>query len=364
MNLFQPYTLPSGLQVKNRLVFAPMTTYSSNADGTISEGELEYLRRRSKAGWGIMVSAACYVHASGIGFAGQFGADSDALIPSLKATADAIHSGGALAYLQLYHGGRMSPASAVGTPLSASAVRVDREGAETPRPMTKDEINEVVQAFGEAARRAKLAGFDGVEIHGANTYLLQQFVSPMTNLRNDEYGEDRYLFSCQVVESVLAAVGPNFSVGYRYSTEEAEPNGLKLGHTEELIERLLKYPLDYHHLSLRNLLQAPVHADESTEKVLPRLLRKIDGRTATIAAGGVLTGLDASTGLEAGLDFVAVGKAALSEPEWPLRVMNGEPIEDSITTVNGSELLSLPEGLYQKILNVPGWFKLKEEASV
>ncbi|MBE0643830.1 MAG: NADH-dependent flavin oxidoreductase, partial [Bacteroidetes bacterium] len=203
--LFTPLRLRCGLTLSNRITVAPMTTWSSHQDGTIHPDEIAYLRRRSR-GPALVMTAACYVQPEGHAFDGQWSCHSDAMLPSLRSAADAIHDEGALAVLQIHHGGRMCPASLLGhAPLSASAVPAERPGADIPRAMTEEEILACIDAFADATRRAIAAGYDGVEIHGANTYLLQQFFSPHSNRRDDAWGgtlEKRMRFPLAVARAV------------------------------------------------------------------------------------------------------------------------------------------------------------------
>ena len=192
MSLFSPLRLPvSGVELPNRLLMAPMTTYSGHPDGTISDGEVAYLRRRAAGGFGAIITAACYVDRAGQGFVGQWGCDREERLPSLQRAADAIRSAGAVAILQIHDAGRMSdPQILEGPPRSASAVAALRPGALLPRPLSHAEVLASIAAFAAAARRAVQAGFHGVEIHGANTYLPQQFFSPHSNRRDDAWGGD------------------------------------------------------------------------------------------------------------------------------------------------------------------------------
>ncbi|HWI49544.1 MAG TPA: NADH-dependent flavin oxidoreductase, partial [Rummeliibacillus sp.] len=242
--LFENYTLPNGLSLRNRLVMAPMTTYSGNEDGTVSDAEVEYYARRSK-GVGVVVTACTHVTENGKGFPGQFAGYEDQFIPSLKRVADAIHEGGAKAVLQIYHGGRRSIPEEVPNGEIVSASDVAFPGNVTPRPLTIEEIKEIIKAYGETSRRAIEAGFDGVEIHGANTYLLQQFFSGYTNRRTDEYGgsiENRMRFPLELVDEVKNVVAKHaikpFIVGYRFSPEEEEETGITMDQTVQLIDAL------------------------------------------------------------------------------------------------------------------------------
>lgn len=358
-DVYSSLRLRSGLTLKNRLVLAPMTTYSSYPDGNLRETEEPYLESRSR-GLGATMTAACYVHKSGHAFEGQWSCDGDEFLPSLTRAAEAIHRGGAAAILQIHHGGRQAPSRLCGRSVSASAVPSDRPNAETPAELTEAEIVELIAAFAKAAGRAKAAGYDAVEIHGANTYLLQQFVSPHSNRREDRWGQDRTAFSVAVTEAVLAEVGPRFAVGYRFSPEEVEIPGIRIADTEALLERLCALPLDWFHISLGNFRQSSLNK-EFDEPTLTRILKVINGRIPLIGVGSVKTGADAQACLDMGAEMVAVGRAAITEPDWGLLALTGSDPRLKFPREGAAEALTLPEGLVNRILNAPGWFEMEDE---
>ncbi len=341
---------------KNPYVLAPMTTYSSQLDGVISPDELPYLERRAKGGFGIVMTAACCVHPTGWAFKGQWQCSDDRFIPSLKSVSDVIRSAGANSVLQIHHGGRQCPPELCGgTPLSASAIPLNKPGAVTPRAMTEGEIVEVIEAFGAAAHRAVVAGFDGIEIHGANTYLLQQFVSPHSNRRTDIWGQDRLKFSREVVESVLKSVPDGFSVGYRFSPEEPDTPGLRMADTLALIDTLVQYQLDFLHVSLRDYKQTSFFQPEDGP-TLNRIADHINGRIKLIGVGSVKTLEDAQAVQAAGADWVAIGRCGISEPEWPDVALNGGTPRTKVHRSNFAQELTLPKGLADRIDAVEGWF--------
>ncbi len=234
--LFSPLTFGNGIELKNRLVMAPMTNYSSNPDGTVTDEEVSYYARRSK-GVSMVITACTYVTPNGKGFHNEFAGDRDEMIPSLTQLAQAIQEQGAKAILQIFHGGRMCPPELVpnGDVVSASAIPAEGEDAPTPHALSELEVEEIIDAFGETTRRAIEAGYDGVEIHGANGYLIQQFFSPHSNRREDRFGgslEKRMTFPLAVVDKVRSIVKEHakspFIVGYRFSPEEPETPGITM----------------------------------------------------------------------------------------------------------------------------------------
>ncbi|MCO5295655.1 MAG: hypothetical protein M9921_02240 [Fimbriimonadaceae bacterium] len=345
-------------EVPNRLVVAPMTTYSSRPDGVISDDEIPYLRRRAEGGFGAVMTAACCVHPGGKAFVGQWACWDDRFLPSLRRVADSIREGGAVSVLQIHHGGRRCPSLVCGgQPVSASAVPLD-DAAEVPRALAGDEVEELVEAYGAAAARGQAAGFDAIEIHGANTYLLQQFVSPHSNRRTDAWGRDRLLFSERVSRSVLEAVGPEFPVGYRFSPEEPLTPGIRLADTLALIDRLMALPLAYLHVSLRAWDQPSLHG--GTEPILATLASHIDRRVPLIGVGAIRSLEDVRGAMALGADQVALARVAISDPEWPLKVRAGAAVRLRVPRHEPGTLLTLPKGLEAKILSTPGWFDVED----
>ena len=177
-SLFEKVKLSSGAELKNRILMAPMTIQSAYFDGSVTSELVDYYQHRSGDAGAIIVES-CFVMDNGRGFPGAIGIDSDEKVPGLKRLADAIHENGSKAILQLYHAGRMASPKLNGgaQPISASPIAALRPNAAVPREMTELQVEDMITKFGEATRRAIEAGYDGVEIHGANTYLLQQFFS-------------------------------------------------------------------------------------------------------------------------------------------------------------------------------------------
>ncbi|MCX9083724.1 MAG: NADH:flavin oxidoreductase [Candidatus Methanoperedens sp.] len=242
--LFTPLNV-GNLVLKNRITLAPMFLCYGNSDGTVSEKTIEFYERRAKAGVSLLVVEASAVDPGGIGLTRMIRVDSDNYIKGLSLLAKAIKDAGGYAVLQLYHGGRYSQ-----QPIAPSPVEtyLAPEKKIIPRAMSIDDITELITKFGEAAERAKVAGFDGVELHGASGYLLTQFISPRTNKRTDKYGgsfENRIRFPLELVASIREHAGKEFLLGYRFLSDEWLPDGFTLNEGKMLAARLEEAGVNY-----------------------------------------------------------------------------------------------------------------------
>ncbi|MFD2371517.1 NADH-dependent flavin oxidoreductase [Brevibacillus sp. GCM10020057] len=369
--LFEEVPLKCGVTLKNRIVLAPMTHLSSCEDGTISDEELAYYARRS-AGVGTVITACAYVTPNGKGYARQFSAHDDRFIPGLKRLASTIQEKGAKAVLQIFHGGRLSPPSDVpdGVPVSASAVASERKGAVVPRALEDAEIVEIVKGFGEATRRAIEAGFDGVEIHGANGYLLQQFFSPHANRREDRWGgtvEKRLAFPLAVVDEVRKAVAAHatkpFIVGYRFSPEEPETPGITMAETFVLIDALAGRGLDYLHISVNDFWSTAHRGTDDPRSRTEIIYERVGDKVAVIGVGGIKTADDAAKALTSRVPLIAIGRALIVEPDWVEKVAEGREAEIATTLTRDDQArLVLPDPLWQMIIHSQGWFPVAAES--
>lgn len=367
--IFERFTLPSGAQLKNRIMMAPMTNYSSHEDGSVSDEEIAYYRERA-GGVGAVITACAHVQPGGKGFKDQIGVDKDSLVSSLNQLASAIKEEGAKAILQIFHAGRMAPPELLpdGQTVSASAVAPEREGAMVPREMTEEEILQTIDAFGEATRRAIEAGFDGVEIHGANTYLIQQFFSPHSNRREDRWGgtiEKRMAFPLAVIKSVKEAVadhakGP-FIVGYRLSPEERENPGITMEDTLQLVDVLADQELDYLHLSVRGFHEGSMRDETDTTSRVVLVHERVGERVPVIGVGSLYTPDDVIKALETGVPLLALGREIIMEPKWIEKTASGQ--EETIRTTlpkTARKELVVPDPLWKMIMDIPGWFPVVE----
>ena len=368
--LFEEFTFRSKVTVKNRVIMAPMTNYASDGNGFVTDEELLYYKERA-GGVGAVITAVAYVTRNGKGFIDEISAESDDCIPGLAKLADTIKGEGAKAILQIFHAGRMAPPEVLDgrESVSASSVAALRPGLTTPRELTEQEIDEIIEAFGQAARRAVEAGFDGVEIHGANTYLIQQFFSPHSNRRNDKWGgtlEKRMAFPLAVIDRVKKAVSEHasspFIVGYRISPEEMENPGITMEDTLQFVERLADKELDYLHLSVQDFWQGSIRDDQDEKSRVLLVHEKVGDRVPIIGVGSIKTADDAARVLETGVPLLALGRELIIEPQWVQKIEAGE--EDSIRITlrkDSKEELVIPDTLWKTIMNVKGWFPVEEE---
>lgn len=362
--LFEPFTLGKGVQLKNRLVMAPMTNFSSNPDGTVTDAEVKYYARRS-SGVGMVITACTYVTENGKGFHGEFGGDRDELIPSLKQLATGIKEQGAKAILQIFHGGRQVPPELVnGDVVSASSIPSEGEGKPVPRELSNQEVESIIRDFGETTRRAIEAGYDGVEIHGANGYLIQQFFSPHSNRREDRWGgslEKRLTFPLAVVDEVKRVVAKHaespFIVGYRFSPEEPETPGITMADTLVLIDALADKGLDYLHVSLMDFWSTPRRGVEDIRPRIEIIQERVGDRVPIIGVGSLLTADDVLKASQTGVPLLALGREIIIDPDWVQKVQEGKENE-IITKIDKSKQqeLVVPDPLWQAIVNTPGWF--------
>lgn len=331
-------TFRRGLTLKNRVVMAPMTTRMSFYDGVVTQDELKYYSLRTGE-VGAVITAAANVQEGGKGWEGELSVSSDEFIPSLSRLASTIKRNGTKAILQLFHAGRMTDSKILRgvQPVSSSAIAAERPNAEIPRALTEDEIFGVIEDFKKATQRAIQAGFDGVEIHGANTYLIQQFFSPHSNRREDQWGgslEKRFNFINQLVDAVIVVVDnskvKDFIVGYRFSPEEYEEPGIKITDTFYLIDKLADKKLDYLHISLGDFKKVSASEDFKEKSILQYVHEKINGRVPLIGVGDIRTKQDAEDTLT-NAELVAVGRSLIIDPHWTSKVLEGK--EDLIRRV-------------------------------
>lgn len=358
------------------MVMAPMTTWSANADGTVSNDELDYYRARVK-GVGLVLTGCTHVRADGIGFVGEFAGYDDRFTPSLRRLAEAAKSGGAPAILQIFHAGNKAVPNLVPNSriVSASALKAApgpfNDGEHVSVAMDEEEIWDVIASFGETTRRAIEAGFDGVELHGAHGFLIQNFLSPLFNQRDDAWGgslEGRMRFALEVVREARRAIAAHadrpFLLGYRVSPEEFGEGGLRVGETMVLSDELIAAGIDYLHVSLHDLLQGKPLGYEGELTTIEQILGRVANRVPVIAAGQLRTPAQAEQALSKGLSLVAIGKGLVMNPGWVEKAQAHKDAEIVVAIESGAaNLPSIPHGLVSAITAAKGWFPVASAAT-
>lgn len=359
------YRFNNGLQVDNRVVMAPMTINASSTEGEVTDHELAYYLKRA-GGPGMVITAGAYISSEGQAFKDGIAITKDKFVPGLKKLASIIKLQGSKAILQIYHGGRMARSELNNgrQPVAPSGVRANRPWAELPKELSNTDIELIINQFGQAVRRAIEAGFDGVEIHGANTYLLQQFFSPQSNRRTDKWGgsfDNRLRFPMRVIEIAQEMkaqyADDDFVIGYRISPEEIENPGIRLQDTLAFIDAIIGGKIDYVHLSVKHYYQPSIVGIGNYHINIPqKIYQHIDGRVPLINVGNIWTAEDANKALEYS-DLVALGRPLVVDPEWIQKYQEDreKDINTAIKPNQQSELI-IPDSLWQIIMNSPGWF--------
>lgn len=365
--IFSPYTLSNGTILKNRIVVAPMTTYSAQEDGLVSDQELAYYKRRAD-GPAMFITAAATISPVATSFPRQMKVYDEQSIAGLTQLSKTIKSKGAKAILQLHHGGSDSLPSCTGGERMVSpsgiiaSVYKEMGGEYIPRPMSHTEIISTIQDFGRATRHAIRSGFDGVEIHGANGYLLQQFFSPHSNRRRDQWGgnlENRMHFPLAVIAEVKRIrdlyADKDFIIGYRFSPEEPEEGGMKMDDTAALVDKLASQELSYLHLSVKNVWSMP-RSGLNMGLTRTEIIRDIiAGRTSFISLGSINTPEEANGVLEKNIPLFALGRELLMEPDWAAKIKEGKEEQIMTTLPRDSRCkLMIPEQMWENIITRDG----------
>lgn len=351
--LFQPYTLNNGVAIKNRFTVAPMTHFASHEDGSISDEERHFLTDRFD-GFGLFIAAATLVSPEGKAFVGQPEAIGEKDLPSLREVVRIAKQQGATAVLQIHHGGHLSlPELLKGREMVAPSAD-EKSGA---RALTDEEIRNLISAFANAAHLAIQAGFDGVEIHGANNYLIQQFVSGESNRRTDQWGgsiDNRLRFPLAIVDAVTAVrqqyATDEFIVGYRFSLEEPGEQGLTMKDTFALIDALVEKPLQYLHVSLWDFYKKARRGADTTMTRMQLLHERINGKLPLIGIGNLFTADQILQAYQTGwAEFIATGKTVMMNPDLIRLIASGQ--EDKIVTAidpHKEDRYRIPDNLWNQ----------------
>ena len=327
-HLADPITIGK-LQLKNRLVMAPMKSRLASDDGLVTPRLIDYYVERAKGGVGLIITGIAHVHPRAKQFA-DLGICHDKCIPGLRELTTAVHQHGAKIAPQLYDPGRRNrPLASDGSILAPSAIQ-ESPIWETPREMTREEIKETIASFAEAAARAVAAGFDAIEFHGAHHYLLLQFFSPLANQRQDEYGgslENRMRFGLEVVAAVRAKVGPDFPLLYRLGAWEGKEGGITLDQSKLFAQRLEAAGINCLNISVGSIGTTPpppMSMPRGTFISLAHEIKKVV-KVPVIGVGRINNPFLAESIIRDGqTDLVCLGRPLFCDPHFVRKYFEGQ----------------------------------------
>ncbi len=320
------------LSLRSRFIMAPVKTSYGTKEGEVTERQLFFYRQIGEGGVGAIITEPMAVLLNGREHPKQVRVEDDRFIPELKKIVDAIHDKGVLAIAHINHAGRAANPKVIGdTPYAPSEIVCNSTGA-SAREMTKDEINEVIDAFGKAARRVEEAGYDALEVQMGHGYLVAQFLSPLVNKREDEYGKDPLLFAKRVIDVIKE--NTKLPVNVRISGSEFIPNGLSPDNqiVKELFSLLEEKGINAIHVGFGNACDAPPwyygHMAIPEEPQLD-VFKKIKELTSLplIAAGRMGDVEKIEKVLDIGYDGIALGRSLIADPQFVKKLETGKKDE-------------------------------------
>jgi len=329
--LIEPFQL-GNLTLKNRMIMAPMVINYAQDDGSISERLLNFYKARALGGVGLIIVGGAYVHPNGKGYSHQLGIHDEAMISGLKRLTETVHQEDCKVFLQLDHAGRQTDSSITKTDIVAPSALACPTKKEIPVELDQEAIQVLVESYAQSALRAKEAGFDGVELHGAHGSLLAQFLSRYSNKRKDQYGgslENNLRFPLEVFKAVRKAVGEDFIISYRFSADEYVHGGLSLKESKLVAKELEKAGVDLLSVSAgaHQFMMMVVQPMGIKQGCLAHLAEGIKQtvQVPVVAVGRLNDPWIAEEILQTGKsDLVALGRALLADANFPQKVINGD----------------------------------------
>jgi len=320
------------MTLSNRAVMPPMGTWLANDDGTVGDASIAYIKRQAQSGAGLIISEVTCVHPTGLAGNRHMGVYEDRFVPGLKKYAQAIHEAGGKAAMQLHHAGResfflLSKGKAVGpSPLPSKVYGMP------PNEMSLELIEEIIEAFGQGAVRALEAGFDAVEVHGAHGYLLTQFLSALSNIREDKYGGDlegRATFIIEVLKKVRSSVGDDFPILLRISAEEFIKGGYAVEDLFPILPSFVEAGADIIHASIGThgspggITSAPQEYEPGFNAWRAKKIKQVV--SVPVIAVGRFTdpALADETIAKGDADLVAFGRQQLADPDYLIKGREG-----------------------------------------
>ena len=330
-HIFEPFTIKH-MTVKNRIVMTPMGTNYGEQNGEMSFLHINYYEQRAKGGTGLLIVENASVDSpQGSNGTTQLRIDQDNYIPRLFKLCETVHKHGSCIAIQINHAGASAQSARINMqPVSASDVP-SKAGGEIPRPLEKDEIMHIVKKYGEAAKRAQIAGFDAVEIHAGHSYLISQFLSPLTNKRTDEFGgslENRARLAKLVIEEVRRQVGPFFPIFVRISADEFMEGGNTLDDCLDYLQ-YFQEEVDVFDVSagLNGSIQYQIDANylpDGWRSYMAKAVKERYGKPC-MTMGNIRNPQVAEDILARGdADLIGMGRGLIADPDWCNKAQYGD----------------------------------------
>ena len=314
------------LQLNNRLVFPPMATAKSDADGSVNQEILDYYDEKSRGGYiSLIIIEHSFITPEGRANNSQLSVVDDNKIEGLKKLAKVIHNNGSKAIVQINHAGSLTTKEKTGFDIVGPSSIINPRGKELPKELSKEEIKEIIQSFKLAAKRVKESGFDGVEIHSAHGYLLNQFYSPLTNKRNDEYGGDilgRIKIHLEIIKAVKEEVGGDFPVLLRLGACDYADGGNSIEDCKIAALEFEKAGIDILDISggINGYIIPGLNEQGYFQEVTAELKKIVS--IPIILTGGITEVEAAEELLEKGkADLIGVGRAIFKDSLWAKRAI-------------------------------------------
>lgn len=334
MNILKQPIKVGNLTLNSRLVMPPMET-GKGINDRVSPAVCEYYDRKTRGGHlGLVITEHCYISPEGRASKNQLSIASDDCIDGLKKIADIVHNNSVPVILQLAHAGSKTTNSITGETISASSVLMDQiNGRETgkpvPKEMTQEDIERIIQCFADAAIRAKKAGFDGVEIHGAHGYLLNQFYSPLTNHRTDAYTgktlEGRLLLFSRIIQAIRKVTGEAFVISVRLGASDYQRGGATMEEAPEAAKALEAAGADLMNVSGGMcIFSRPGHTEQGWFAELSECIKKVVSVPVMVTGGIKEKEAAQQLLLEKKADLIGVGRALLKDSDLPEKFMKEE----------------------------------------
>lgn len=329
--IFEPGRI-GNLEVKNKLIVPPMLTEFAAEDGRLTERYIRYYEEKAKGGWGLIICEDNVVDPFGAGFKRIAGLWSDDMMEEHKELVERVHKAGAKIAVQVYHAGRESSSVITGRrPVAPSPVQ-DPTQKETPKELTNEEVRELVEKFAQAIRRCKEAGYDAIELHGAHGYLINQFMSPFSNKRTDEYGGNfmnRLRFPIQIIERAKALVGEHYPIIFRISADEMVEGGLTIEDTKIIAQILEEKGVAALHVSAGvyksgAIVSAPTVIKTAIFSDYAKEIKRVVN-IPVFTVNKIIYPMVAESLLKEGkADFIAMGRASIADPYLPMKAKQGK----------------------------------------